>query len=190
MSWIIRRETSHDYDSIDAVIAAASEGRQESVELVRRLRSDGDALLSLVAEFNSRIIGHILMSRMSIDTGERQLAAVALAPLMVDPAYQNRGVGSRLTQDALDQCRDSGEAIVLVLGHPNYYPRFGFSSDLAQCLQIPFKLRVPGAYMALELRAGVLNGIHGRVKYPRAFGLAAEWTINTDHGTQKDGETA
>ena len=173
--WIIRKETSDDYDSIDAVIAAAS-GEQEVVELVRRLRGEGDALLSLVAEVNCRVIGHIMMSRMRIDTGEREIPAVALAPLMVDPAYQNQGVGSQLTQDALDECRDMSESIVFVLGHPTYYPRFGFSAELGERFQMPFKLRVPGAVMALELIPQSATGLSGRVKYARAFGLPVEWS--------------
>ena len=173
---IIRQETSHDWDSIDAVIAAAS-GEQEEVELVRTLRGEGAALLGLVAEVDSRIIGHIMMSRMCIDTGEREIPAVALAPLMVDPAYQNQGVGRQLTQDALERCREMSESIVFVLGHPGYYPRFGFSAELGERFQIPFKLSLPGAFMGLELAPGAAAGLGGRVKYPRAFGLAAEWSI-------------
>ncbi len=173
--WIIRRETSDDYDSIDAVIAAAS-GEHEAVELVRRLRHEGDALLSLVAEINSRVIGHIMMSRMCIDTGEREIPAVALAPLMVDPAYQNQGVGTQLTREALEQCRDMSESIVFVLGHPTYYPRFGFSAELGERFQIPFKLKVPGAFMALDLIAQAATGLNGRVKYARAFRLSTEWS--------------
>jgi putative acetyltransferase len=174
--WIIRRETSHDYDAIDRVIAAAS-GEQETVELVRNLRLDGDALVSIVAEWDSRVVGHILMSRMLIEADDRLIPAVALAPLMVEPAFQNKGAGQQLTQLALQHCSDSGEEVVLVLGHPTYYPRFGFSSALTQCLEIPFTLKVPGAYMALELKPGALNGIRGRVRYPKAFRLAAEWTM-------------
>jgi len=113
---------------------------------------------------------------MSIEDPLGDIAAVALAPLMVDPSYQNQGIGSSLTRAALSRCRDSGENIVLVLGHPTYYPRFGFSADLTQRLQIPFKLRLPGAFMALELKPNSLRGVSGRVKYPRAFGLPAEWT--------------
>ena len=177
--WIIRKETSDDHDSIDAVITAAS-GEQEAVDVVRRLRRDGDALLSLVAEVHSRVIGHIMMSRMSIDTGERELPAVALAPLMVDPAYQNRGVGTQLTQEALRQCRDLAESIVFVLGHPTYYPRFGFSAEIGERFQIPFKLTTPGAFMALELKPGATTELGGKVKYARAFGLPAEWSMRRE----------
>jgi putative acetyltransferase len=173
--WIIRLENLADYDSIDRVIVAAS-GEVETAELVRSLRKDGDVLLSLVAETSSCVVGHIMMSRVSIETVTGDIEAVALAPLMVDPPYQNKGVGTLLTRAALEGCRFSGECIVLVLGHPAYYPRFGFSAELAQHLQIPFELEVPGAFMALELHPNALSGIEGRVKYAKAFGLPAEWT--------------
>jgi putative acetyltransferase len=179
--WTIRTENNLDYDSIDRVIAAAS-GEPETVELVRRLRTDGDALLSLVAEAGTRIVGHIMMSRISIGAAGSHIAAVALAPLMVDPKYQNKGIGSSLTRVALERCRDAGENIVFVLGHPTYYPRFGFSADLAQHLQIPFNLKVPGAFMALELEPGALKGISGRVKYAEAFQLPPEWTMERRTG--------
>jgi putative acetyltransferase len=171
--WTIRVEDTADYDSIDRVIVAAS-GELETAEAVRRLRRDGDALLSLVADTRSGVVGHIMMSRVSIETVIGDVAAVALAPLMVDPPYQNRGIGSALTRDALDRCRVKGERIVLVLGHPTYYPRFGFSADLAEPLQIPFKVEVPGAFMALELQPRALSGVKGVVRYPKAFGLPAE----------------
>jgi putative acetyltransferase len=173
--WIIRTESNADYDSIDRVIVAAS-GEPETPELVRNLRSDGDALLSLVAETESHIVGHIMMSRILIENVTAYVDAVALAPLMLDPGYQNQGIGSLLTRDALERCRELGESIILVLGHPTYYPRFGFSADLAQPLQIPFKPTVSGAYMALELKPGALKGISGKVKYGRAFQLPMEWT--------------
>jgi predicted acetyltransferase len=99
---------------------------------------------------------------MCIETAQSAIAAVALAPLMVDPEYQNRGIGSQLTWRALAECRDEGESIVFVLGHPTYYPRFGFSADLARDLQIPFNLSVPGAFMALELKTGALEGVRAR----------------------------
>jgi len=176
--WIIRVENSADYESIDRVVIAASR-EEETAQLVRDLRTHGDALLSLVAESASSVVGHIMMSRALIEDARGNIPAAALAPLMVDPAYQNKGIGSLLTRHALQHCRLSGETIVLILGHPTYYPRFGFSADLAQSLKIPFKPRVPGAYMALELKPGVLSGVTGRVMYPRAFGLAPEWT---NHG--------
>ena len=170
--WIIRKETEEDFDFIDAVVTAAS-GEPELPPLIRQLRGDGDALLGLVADLESNIVGHIMMCRLFIDTAaQRSVDAVGLAPLMVDPNYQNRGVGSDLTRHALSLCRESGESIVLVLGHPTYYPRFGFSCALVQNLQIPFAV-TPGAYMGLELKPGAMTDVAGRVRYPRAFGLTA-----------------
>jgi putative acetyltransferase len=175
--WIIRKETEADFDFIDAVVTAAS-GEPELPPLIKQLRSDGDALLGLVADLKSNVVGHIMMCRLSIDTAARRsIDAVALAPLMVDPKYQNRGIGSDLTRQALSMCRESGESIVLVLGHPRYYPRFGFSAALVHNLQIPFA-GTPGAYMGLELKPGAMTAVAGRVRYPRAFGLAPEWTLS------------
>jgi putative acetyltransferase len=165
--WIIRVENVADYDLTDRIIVAAS-GETETAQLVRRLRSDGDVILSLVAQMGSYLIGHIMMSRVSIETTDGNLPGVALAPLMVDPAYQNIGVGSSLTRASLEGCRVGGDRIVLVVGHPTYYPRFGFAADLAKHLQNPFELEVPGAFMALELQPSALCGIRGRVRYNKS----------------------
>jgi putative acetyltransferase len=171
--WIIRNETEQDFDSIDTVILAASE-EPELPPLVRQLRIDGEALVGLVAELNSRIVGHVMMSRLFLETTDRSIVAVALAPLMVEPGYQRRGIGIDLTQQALHVCRQLEERIVLVLGHPTYYPRFGFSAELAQDLEIPFPLTDPAAFMGLELVPGALKNVRGKVRYPRAFGLPSE----------------
>jgi putative acetyltransferase len=93
---------------------------------------------------------------------------VALAPLAVVPRHQRLGVGGRLIQHGLSWLRGRGEHIVLVLGHPEYYPRFGFSSERARALESPFPAE---AFMALELLPGALDGVRGRVRYPNAFGL-------------------
>lgn len=101
------------------------------------------------------------------------VAAAALAPLAVLPEYQRRGLGAELIARGLDLLRENGERIVLVLGHPEYYPRFGFSAENARNLESPFP---PEAYMALELIPGALDGVRGKVKYPRAFGLDTAFT--------------
>jgi putative acetyltransferase len=143
-------------------------GRSDEADLVDGLHADGAVLLSLVAEVNNAILGHILFSRMTVETVTELVSAVALAPLAVLPDQQSRGIGSQLVRAGLDQLRDRGERIVTVLGHENYYPRFGFSSENARGLESPFP---PEAFMALELSAGALAGVHGTVRYPPAFGL-------------------
>jgi putative acetyltransferase len=88
--------------------------------------------------------------------------------MAVLPGHQRRGIGERLIRHGLNLLRGRGEQIVIVLGHPDYYPRFGFSSQRARSLASPFP---PEALMAMELRPGALDGIRGKVRYPGAFGL-------------------
>ena len=122
----------------------------------------------LSRRFDGEIIGHILFSRMTVETTQGPVAAVSLAPMAVLPDHQGRKVGSQLVRRGLSQLCERGERIVIVLGHKQYYPRFGFSSEKARCLASPFP---PEAFMALELSDGALSEIHGAVRYPSAFGL-------------------
>lgn len=166
---MIRRESgdAREHAQVRAVHEAAF-GRPDEANLVDNLRTEGVVLASLVAELEERIVGHILFTRMSIETATGSVPAVALAPLAVLPAYQRRGIGAELVARGLDVLRGNVERIAIVLGHPDYYPRFGFSTANARLLESPFP---PEAYMAIELSPGALDGVRGRVKYPRAFGL-------------------
>ena len=166
----IRPEKSADPGeraSIRAIHEAAFGGSEEA-ELVDALRAAGEALLSLIAELDGRIVGHILFSRMWIETPSGLVSAVALAPVAVGPEFQRRGIGSLLIRRGLETIRSQGEQIVIVVGHPDYYPRFGFSPDRARQLRHPFP---PEAFMALELTTGALDGIEGKVVYPQPFGI-------------------
>jgi putative acetyltransferase len=162
---VVRDERPLDREQIRQVNEAAF-GRSDEADLIDRLRVDGAVLLSLVAEVDNQIIGHILFSRMTVETAKGPIAAVALAPMAVLPDHQRRQVGSELVHRGLAQLREQGERIVIVLGHIHYYPRFGFSSGKARNLSSPFP---PEAFMALELSAGALEGLHGAVRYPSAF---------------------
>ena len=164
---LIRDEQPCDREQVRKVNEAAF-GRSDEADLIDRLRVQGVVLLSLVAEFDGQIIGHILFSRMTVETAQGPVAAVSLAPMAVQPDHQGRKIGSQLVGRGLAQLRDRGERIVIVLGHQHYYPRFGFSSEKARHLASPFP---PEAFMALELSVGALTGIHGAVRYPSAFGL-------------------
>jgi predicted N-acetyltransferase YhbS len=120
----IRTETLRDRDRVRAVITAAF-GSPEDADLVEALRADACWIpeLSLVAEdVDGTVIGHILFTRAHIGTAP----ALTLAPLSVDPAHQGSGIGSALVRAGLDAARALGERTVTVLGHPTYYPRFGF----------------------------------------------------------------
>jgi putative acetyltransferase len=161
------RTSAEERRAIHAVNEAAF-GRRDEADLVDRLRTDGVTLLSLVAEAETGIAGHLVFSRMSIVTAGGSVPAVALAPMAVLPAHQRRGIGGRMIRRALEMLRERGERIVMVVGHPDYYPRFGFSSEMARCLKSPFP---PEVLMAIELSPGALEGVRGRLRYPDAFGL-------------------
>jgi putative acetyltransferase len=166
----IRMENTGSVDeraAIRAVNAVAFRGSDEA-DLVDRLRASGHALISLVAVFEGSLAGHIMFSRMWINTSPGLISAVALAPVAVLPEHQRKGIGRLLIRHGLELLRGRGERIVIVVGHPAYYPRFGFSPDKAKTLESPFPSE---AFMAMELTAGALDGIRGSVVYPPVFGI-------------------
>ncbi len=166
---LLRPETAADQPAIHEVNALAF-GRENEAQLVDAIRASAAFVqgLSLVAVEQSRVVGHILFSRVHIRTPECLVPALALAPLAVHPDFQNRGIGSQLTRHGLENARRLGHAIVIVVGHPNYYPRFGFTPARAKGIECPFP--VPdGAFMVQELTAGALEGVQGVVEYPPAF---------------------
>ena len=119
----VRAESPADHTAIRQVNEAAF-GTSKEADLVDSLRSDGHALLSLVAGAAGRIVGHIFFARIWIEGPGQHLQVVALAPMAVVPDYQRHGIGSRLVREGLDRLRALGERIVIVVGHPDYYPRF------------------------------------------------------------------
>jgi putative acetyltransferase len=137
-------------------------------QLVDRLRTEGVVLASLVAEIPEKIVGHILFSRMSIETAGGSVGVAALAPIAVLPEHQRQGIGGRLIRHGLNLLRRREERIVIVVGHPGYYPRFGFSSEKARSLEGPFPR---DAFMAMDLSLGALDGVCGKVRYQPAFGI-------------------
>lgn len=167
---IIRHETPSDILAIHDVNKQAFDGREAEAGLVDATRKSENFIseLSLVAEENGQILGHIMFSRIHIETENGQLPALTLAPMAVLPRYQKRGIGSHLVRRGLDECNQLGHAIVIVLGHTDYYPRFGFSASLAKSLECPFG-DCGEAWMAVELIPGALQGVHGKVIYPSAF---------------------
>lgn len=142
-------------------VEQAAFGRDGEADLVDRLRADGEVQVELVAEADGEVVGHILFSRLAIGP----ITGAALAPVAVAPARQSLGIGSALISDGLQRCRELGVPAVVVLGHPNYYPRFGFDRRLASRLESPF---AGPSFMALELTPGALAG-GGAVRYAPAF---------------------
>jgi putative acetyltransferase len=166
----IRTENIENADERAAIRAVneAAFGTSDEADLVDRLRGHHHTLFSLVAKLEDGIVGHIMFSRMWIKTSSGLSSAVALAPVAVLPSHQRKGIGGLLVQHGLELLRGRNESIVIVAGHPDYYPRFGFSTAQAKSLASPFPRE---AFMAMELRGGALDGIEGSVVYPPAFGL-------------------
>jgi putative acetyltransferase len=161
----IREETPADLDAVRAVNRAAF-GRDVEAGLVARLREAGDVLFGLVAIDTGRVVGHILFSRLPIETADGIIRGAALAPLAVMPERQGRGIGSALVRRGLELCRERGLPAVVVLGDPVYYCRFGFRAKTAAGLQTPWS----GPYlMAIELVTGALGDGQGVAHYPAAF---------------------
>lgn len=163
----IHAERREHRAAIHALTQAAF-GRVDEADLVDRLRADGLVRLSLVAVEDGEVVGHVLLTALAVSVDARAVDALCLAPVSVRPDYQGSGVGSMLIREALVRAEQSGFEAVVVLGHPGYYPRFGFSAALAAKLAAPFSGE---AFMALELVEGGLRGESGRVRYPPAFGI-------------------
>jgi Predicted acetyltransferase len=168
-SFFIRSETPSDIPAIDTVNCEAF-GQDGEARLVRALRNGGDYIpgTSLVAVHEGKIIGHILFAPISIDSEDTSVPAVALAPLSVLCEYQCRGVGSGLVEEGLKICRRLGHRIVIVVGHPAYYTRFGFTPAPVRGIRAPFPCRNE-VFMAYPLVEGALDGIQGTVRYPPEF---------------------
>jgi putative acetyltransferase len=167
----IRAATAADAEAVDTIIRAAFAGtdfgHQGEAELVRMIEADGDTLVSLVAERGGVIVGHVLFSRMDVEGDGAALSGAGLAPVSVVPGSQGQGIGDALIRAGLAALREQGVAISFVLGHENYYPRFGYSPDLAARFASPFS---GPHFMAMMLDSDAAWPLGGRADYAPAFG--------------------
>ena len=150
---------------VQALHREAFGGDVEAV-LIEKLQAAGLIVSSMVAVSEDRVVGHILLSHLTVTVEGRRVAAVSLAPLAVLPGNQRQGIGTRLVRRGLEDVRNKGRTAVIVLGQPEFYGRIGFSADLARKLASPY---AGPAFMALELVPGALAGRDGVVGYPEAF---------------------
>jgi len=163
----IRPETPKDFDSIRYVNEQAF-GQKAEAAIVDKLRNRNALTISLVATKENEVVGHIAFSPVVIESQCSSFEAVSLAPMAVLPTYQRKGIGSQLVRAGLEECRRLGHEIVVVLGHPDYYPRFGFVPSRQRGIDCEFK--VPDeAWMVLELKEGILRGRSGTVKFQPEF---------------------
>ncbi|MBR1217402.1 N-acetyltransferase [Bradyrhizobium sp. U87765 SZCCT0131] len=159
----IRLETAADRAAIHRIVSGAF-GTAAEADLVDRLRADGDLLLSLVAEQDGAIIGHVAFSRLWIDTNGTQVAGVSLAPVAVDAAHRCKGIAQALIEDGHRRLHAGGETIAFVLGDPAYYGRFGYSA--ASAAGFACEYAGPG-FQALALASAAPG--QGRIAYAGAF---------------------
>lgn len=159
----IREESADDVFAIQWVNAEAFETTAEA-ELVDELRENDAISVSLVADLDGRVVGHILFSEVSIGSQPYSALTLGLAPMAVLPELQKRGIGSMLVKEGLEFCRREGAEVVVVLGHPHFYPRFGFEAAVRH--GITYREGVPDdAFMAIELVPGALAKYSGEVHY-------------------------
>lgn len=164
---IIRAEQVQDKTPIEQINRAAFEGDEE-VQLVNALRDSGCEYLSLVAERDDKVVAYILFTPVTLTANLPNLKLLGLAPMAVLPEYQNQGIGSALVKQGLEACRTRGYDAIVVLGHANYYPKFGFVPSDEYGIKSEYD--VPReVFMVQELVPGCLNGKSGVIQYHEAF---------------------
>jgi putative acetyltransferase len=161
----IRPEQPDDADGIRTLNRAAFEGEAEA-KLVDLLRERGRVIVSLVAMEDGQVVGQVLFTEVTV-TPPVPFKGVGLAPLAVLPGFQNRGIGTELGHKGLALCRDLGFDFAVVLGHTEYYPRFGFKK--ASDFGIGNDYNVDDPFMALEFKPGVLGTFRGVAHYAPEF---------------------
>lgn len=165
MAVLVRAEAEADRRAVYALNSSAF-GRPNEAQLVDALRVQAEPVVSLVAEENDKVVGHIVFTPVSLLT-YRELI-MGLAPMAVIPARQRSGIGSALVRTGLERCKEWGATAVVVLGHPDFYPKFGFVPAVRFGLRCEYDVPEE-AFMAIELRPGALHGVSGTVKYHAAF---------------------
>ena len=170
---LIRAERPADRPGVFRVVRDAFV-RDDEARLVDALRATEAFIpeLSLVALDGEAIVGHVLFTRVTIRDENAAHPGLALAPVSVAPSHQGKGIGSALIHRGLEVARAGGHGVVIVLGRPGYYPRFGFVPAQARGIRAPFPVN-DRSFMALALRAGGLKGVRGIVEYAAPFAPGA-----------------
>lgn len=174
MKVLIRQEAPSDFKEVFDVIENAFRSEKFSDKreqfLVERLRKSSAFIpeLSLVADFENKVIGHILLTNLKIVNDEAQFDSLALAPVSVLPKYQGKGIGGKLILHAHNIAQSLGYKSIVLLGHENYYRKFGY--ELAEGYSIEFPFEAPAENcMVKELIENELKGVSGTVVYPKEF---------------------
>ena len=168
MNLEIRKASASDWQAISDVVTAAFEGEgPEITKLIDGLLQDSSAypLLSLVATIHDHVVGHILFTNTQIKHAQQTVSSAILAPLAVHPNHQNQGVGAQLIREGLKQLKTAGVELVFVLGHPDYYPKHGFSAAGIKGFEATYPISPENAdaWMVQELHSGALERVSGQV---------------------------
>lgn len=163
---IVRAENEDDFADVQSIHLSAFPEEGES-RLVRGLRQNAQPVISMVAEIDGQLVGHILFSPVTLDS-KPSLQLMGLAPMAVAPSHQRQGIGSALVEAGLAQCRQNRHGAVVVLGHPKYYPKFGFVPSIN--FGIKSEYDVPAeAFMIVELQKEYLADCGGTISYHEEF---------------------
>lgn len=174
MEIILRQETEQDHQQVFEIIEQAFQNEEHSDQaeqfLVENLRKSDAFIpeLSIVAEYEGEIVGHILLTKIVIQNGERVFDSLALAPVSVKPEFQNKGIGGRLVIKSHEVSKNLGYKSIILLGHDKYYPRFGYRLTKEFDIKLPFEAP-DECCMAIELVDDGLSGVSGIVVYPKEF---------------------
>ena len=174
MDIVLRQERPKDYQGVEALVEAAFANMKFSDQqehfLVHRLRQSPSFIpeLSIVALVNTKLAGHILLTRIWIKNETSKSESLALAPVSVHPEFQRKGIGGKLIREAHRIAKDIGYKSAVLLGHKDYYPRFGYKRLDLFNIKMPFEATAENC-MAVELVEGGLDGVNGVVEYDQAF---------------------
>jgi len=164
----IRKEIDSDKEKIWKVNVESFETEAEA-NLVNALRDSKILFISLIAEEDEEIVGHILFTPVELIGDDSGLKLMGLAPMAVLPGFQKKGIGSQLVKTGKEKCSTQGYDAIIVLGHPDYYPKFGFIPSVKYGIKSEYD--VPDeAFMVLELKEGSLKDKKGVIKYHSTFG--------------------
>lgn len=174
---IIRQETLEDYPWVVELTRRAFENMPfsdgDEDQLVVNLHKSESFIseLSLVAELNGQVVGHILFTPLTIENGQEHFESLVLGPVSVLPELQNLGIGSQLIEAGHQKAKELGFNSIILVGHEHYYPRFGYKTASRWGIKVPFDLPSDDVFMAVELTRDALTGCSGMVRFPAAFGL-------------------